>query len=237
MIELTTRLLALAIFSLLAHAQTTGLYYIAFLRPAAERRPLSPADTERIQSAHMANIRGMAERGVLVAAGPFGDTPTTISGIFVMNAASLDEARRIAGEDPTVLEHRNTVDVVGWRGPAGIGVEYVRLHKANPATPEDMGIQPFFMLHRGPKWDTAAQQAHETYIDGLRKGGKLGAAGAVESGGTVTAILIFNRMSDDEAKRLVDEDPAVKSLALRAEYHRWWSAAHVLPRGEHARGH
>jgi uncharacterized protein YciI len=229
MSKIAARLVSLAIFTLVARAQTTEPYYIVFLRPATDRKPVSQSDSERIQSAHMANIRGMAERGVLVAAGPFGDTPTTISGIFVMKAASLDEARRIAGEDPTVIEHRNTVDVVAWRGPAGIGAEYVRLHKANPAAPEDMGVQPFFMLYRGPKWDTTARKAHETYVDGLRREGKLGAAGNVDSGGEMLAIVIFNRMRDDEAKRLIEEDPAVKSGALRAEYHHWWSAAHVLP--------
>lgn len=229
MSKLTARLLSLAICSLLAGAQTTEPYYIVFLRPAADRKPISQADSERIQSAHMANIRAMAERGVLVAAGPFGDTPTTISGIFVMKAASLDEARRIAGEDPTVIEHRNTVDVVAWRGPARIGAEYRRLHQANPATPEDMGVQPFFMLYRGPEWDATARNAHENYIAGLQREGKLGAAGNVESGGEMLAIVIFNRMPDAEAKRLIDEDPAVKSGALRAEYHHWWSAAHVLP--------
>src|ERR1700680_4723751 len=103
------------------------LYYLVFLRPAADRKPIPKADLDRIQSAHMANIHSMAERGVLVAAGPFGDTPSTISGIFVFKTGSLDEARRIAAQDPTVVERRNVVDVFAWRGPKGIGDEYFRL--------------------------------------------------------------------------------------------------------------
>src|SRR5260221_14412364 len=89
----------------------TDLYHLVFLRPAPDRKPISKEEGERIQAAHMANIRSMAARGVLVAAGPFGDTPATISGVFVFKTGSLDEARRLAAEDPTVAEHRNTADV------------------------------------------------------------------------------------------------------------------------------
>jgi hypothetical protein len=41
--------------------------------------------------------------------------------------------------------------------------------------------------------------------------------------------VIFNRLPDDEARRLIDADPAVKAGLLRVDYHRWWCAAHVLP--------
>jgi len=153
MTRLSTRLICGTIFSLIACAQPTQPYYLVFLRPVSGRKPLAKDEGERIQSAHMANIRAMAVRGALVAAGPFDDTPATISGIFVIKSKSLEEARAIAAEDPTVFEHRNTVDVVEWRGPSGIGEEYVRLHQANPATPENMGVHPFCMLYRGTGWE------------------------------------------------------------------------------------
>src|SRR5579871_3030396 len=99
---------------------SSELYYVAFLRPDPARKPISKEESERIQSAHMANILGMAGRGVLVAAGPFDDSPPSILGVFVLKAASLDEAKRIASQDPTVTQHRNIIDVHAWRGPAGI---------------------------------------------------------------------------------------------------------------------
>ena len=184
---------------------------------------------ERILTAHMANIRSMAESGVLVAAGPFGDTPPTISGVFVFRTGSVEEARRIASADPTVVEHRNTVEVLAWRGPKGIGEEYVRLHKADPKTPEDMGIHPFFLLRRGNGAGAGALEAHEAYVAELRRHGKIGAAGLVEGDPEFAALAIFRRMPDAEARALMDADPAVKSGALRVESHRWWCAAHVLP--------
>ena len=113
---------------LLAQAPTpTDVYYLVFLRPSPTRKPMTQAELAPVSSAHMANIRSMADRGVLVSAGPFDDKPSTISGLFLFKVASLDEARRIAAEDPTVTANRNVVDAYAWRGPRGIGDEYRRL--------------------------------------------------------------------------------------------------------------
>jgi hypothetical protein len=44
------------------------------------RKSITKEEGERIQQAHMANIHKMAADGVLISAGPFDDTPRTISG-------------------------------------------------------------------------------------------------------------------------------------------------------------
>ncbi len=229
----------LAVFSL--HVQKTATpepstrYYVVFLRPDPSRKPLSKADGDRIQSAHMANIHKMAQDGVLVAAGPFDDTPTTISGIFVFKVGSLESAQAIAAQDPTVLEHRNTVDVHAWQGPPGISAEYFRLHKLNPSTPENMQAHPLCVLYRGIAWEEKLTTrdslliAHERYIDLLRDQGKLGAAGGIEAPDDLLGLVIFKSISLEEAQRLLSDDPAVQAGALRVEYHLWWSSDHVLP--------
>src|SRR5690349_15738323 len=142
MTPLLNRLLLTLAFALPLAAQPTDRYQLIFLRPSPERKALPKEQMDKIQADHMANIHAMAERGVLVAAGPFGDTPATISGVFVFKAASLEEARKIAAADPTVVAGRNVVEAYTWRGPEGIGKEYVQLHKADPKTPEDMGVHP-----------------------------------------------------------------------------------------------
>src|SRR3954470_16241322 len=88
-------------------ADANELYYLVFLRPAAERKALPPAEMERIQTAHMANIRSMAERGVLVAAGPFGDTPPTISGVFVF--VPRRSKKRAESRPPTPPSSRTAI--------------------------------------------------------------------------------------------------------------------------------
>jgi uncharacterized protein YciI len=214
---------------------STELYYVVFLRPAPDRTRLTQAEGDRIQAAHMANILAMAARGVMVAAGPFDAKPPAISGIFVFargaKVGSLDEARRIAAEDPTVVEHRNIVDVVPWLGPPGIGAEYARLHAERPDMPQDMGIQPFFLIYRaastaGPD---AALREHAAYLDQLHSTGVIGAAGPTEGRDDLLSIVVFNRIDEAVAARLMADDPAVKSGALRAEAHGWYCADHVLP--------
>ncbi|HUI42426.1 MAG TPA: YciI family protein [Terriglobia bacterium] len=218
-----------------ATPQPATPYYVVFLRPDPARKPLQQADGERIMAAHMANIHKMADDGVLAAAGPFDDTPVTISGIFVLKTGSLESAQAIAAQDPTVIEHRNTVDVHAWRGPAGIGAEYFRLHKLDPKTPQNMQVRPFCMLYRGSGWEEKAGtrdsllRAHERYLDQLREQGKLNAAGGIEAPDDLLGLVIFKPIALDEAQRLLGIDPAVQAGVLRVKYHHWWSADHVLP--------
>lgn len=58
-----------------ANTDASDLYYLVFLRPNPARTNLSKAEGDRIQAAHMANIHKMAEDGVLVAAGPWLESP------------------------------------------------------------------------------------------------------------------------------------------------------------------
>lgn len=216
-------------------AGSTEIYYLVFLRPDPARKPLTAGEGERIQAAHMANIHSMADLGVLLAAGPFDDQPATISGIFVFRTSSIEEAKRIAARDPTVLEHRNLADVHAWQGPKGIGEEYFRLHQEKPDTPEGMGVQPLFLIHHGSAWADHASQsselsAHANYLGQLRREGKLAMAGHTVGNDDLSGLVVFNRITDEEAQRLMAQDPAVKDNVLRAEFHRWWCAEHVLPR-------
>jgi len=235
----TARLVACLFAAFLGNAQTnpiSELYYVVFLRPDPARKPIEKNDLDRMQTEHMANIRRMAASGVLVAAGPFDEAKPQISGLFVFRsgpgAETLEGARRLAGQDPTVAGHRNLAEVYGWHGPRGIGEEYARLHKADPQTPEDMGIHPLWMLWRGPSWadNSPLLRAHEAYLEELRRQGKLAVSGGIDPNSDgLAALAVFQRIPEAESRALMEADPAVKAELLRAEYHGWWSAAHVLP--------
>ena len=228
--NLVRRLLLAAALALPLAAQPTELYQLVFLRPSPDRKPIAKEEAAKIQSAHMAHIRAMADSGALVAAGPFGDTPPTISGVFVFKG-SRDEVSRLASADPTVTAGRNTVEIYAWKGPKGVGEEYVKRHKADPKTPEDMGVHPFLILRRGPNWSRVGEfvPAHLEFIKKLRASGKIAASGPIEGESEVAAIFVFQRMPDDEARRLMADEPFVKNGVLTVEPHRWWCAAHVLP--------
>ena len=213
------------------NASEATRYFVAFLRPDPQRKPLTKEEGERIQASHMANIHKMAEDGVLVSAGPFDDTPLTISGIFIFKVESLELAKEIALKDPTVVEHRNRIDVHAWDGPAGIGEEYVRLHKLDPKTPENMQIHPFCMLMRAGGGDANGElrQAHVRYIQKLKSDGKLSAAGRVDGDDELAGLVVFRAIPLEQAKKLMDDDPSVKGGLYKVEYHQWWSSDHVLP--------
>jgi uncharacterized protein YciI len=125
--------------------------------------------------------------------------------------------------------------VHAWQGPPGIGVEYFRLHKLDPKTPENMQIHPLCMLYPGNAWEEQSRTrepmliAHEQYIDHLREQGKLGAAGKIEAPDNLLALVVFKPIPLENAQRLLQEDPAIQTGVIRTECHQWWSSDHVLP--------
>lgn len=228
--KLLIRLAIAAAMALPLAAQPAELYHVVFLRPSPDRKPIEKDEAQKIQAAHMAHIRSMADSGALVAAGPFGDTPVTISGVFIFKAPRA-EVSRLANADPTVTAGRNKVEVYAWNGPRGIGEEYVKRHKADPKTPEDMGIHPFLILRRGPNWSRVGEHvpAHLAFVKRLRESGKIAASGPIDGDSDLAAIFVFQRIPDEEARRLMAEEPFVKNGVVTIEPHRWWCAAHVLP--------
>jgi uncharacterized protein YciI len=211
------------------------MYYLVFLKPDPARPKLPDDEAKRIQAAHMANIQKMAKEGTLVAAGPFEDEPRTISGVFVIKAGNTEAATRIASEDPTVKAHRNTVEVHGWRAPAGIGAEYMKLHKADPSLPENMQIHPAMFLYRGRSWTgdggrrEGVLDAHGKYMQQQKAQGKIGAAGWINTGDDLVYVVVFKYIPMMEARMLMAGDAAVQARVLRIDEHQWWLADHVLP--------
>jgi uncharacterized protein YciI len=214
-----------------AGAPARELRYIVFLRPDPNRVPMSLEGRQHIMDLHMANIRKMADDGVLAASGPMDDTPRTISGIFVLNAPSLGEARRIAALDPTVAQGRNTADVHPWWGPAGIGAGYFKWKRENPQAKDGMATHALCLVMRGrPEAGSAPPDAqHAAYVESLRRAGALAAAGPVEGDPDLLGVVIFKTSSLEEARKAMAQDPAVLAGRITIDYHAWWTADRVLP--------
>ena len=224
------KMLAVVAAALSLQAQN-GPYYIAFLRPYPERKSISAGAERKLQNEHLANIRQMADDGDLVASGPCDDTPTTISGLFVLKVDSIHEAREIAVHDPFVLKRRDTVDVYAWNGPPGIGDAYKKIHDANPDEEDRLLPHPLGMFYKGSAWanNDPVLKAHASFIEQLRKDGRLGAAGDIDTPDDLYGLVIFKPMSVEDAQILLSRDPALRARVLRVEWHRWLSADHVLP--------
>lgn len=75
---------------------------------------------------HIAFMRSLTERGLLVLGGPFGDEDPRIAvGMAVVSAPDAGEAQRIAQEDQSVEQGLLRVAVRPWIVPMGSALDAV----------------------------------------------------------------------------------------------------------------
>ena len=90
-------------------------------------------------------------------------------------------------------------------------------------------LKPYFfvLLKKGPNRGqdsvTAAkiQKAHLENINRMAASGKLNVAGPFLDEGEMRGIFIFDSGNEDEVRKLVENDPAVKAGRLTYEIHPW----------------
>lgn len=199
----------------------------------AERTPR----TDSIQAGHLANIGRMAERGALVAAGPF-ENGGDLRGLFVFapDATGLDT---LLANDPAIASQRLECRLHPWIAPPGLGEEYQRraegIDRKGEGVPDSMVTFGWVMLRRGPRYDSNPTPAvkqllgrHRVYLDRLRASGQLVYAGDVEGTGELRGVLVLQGDSAQVA-RAVRDDPAVKARRFSAQILRWWTAWGTIP--------
>jgi ketosteroid isomerase-like protein/uncharacterized protein YciI len=90
-----------------------GVFYFAFLKKGPAWTPTATPETKAIQEGHMANIVALWQAGKMVVAGPVeGDSD--LRGIFVLKAASKEEAAQMAATDPAIKAGRLVAEIVPW---------------------------------------------------------------------------------------------------------------------------
>lgn len=99
-------------------------FELVLLRRPRDARHYDEGTLERIQTEHIAYHAALRERGLVVTNGPVVDqVDESLRGLTFYRTGSLDEARRLAEEDPAVRAGRLEVDVMRWYCPAGTMVE------------------------------------------------------------------------------------------------------------------
>lgn len=93
-------------------------YYFCMLERGDNRDTLSPEESAKIQAGHMAHLTKLGTDGKICLAGPFqgGDD---WRGIVVYKVPTMEEAQRLAQEDPAVIAGRLKVRIVPWWAAVG----------------------------------------------------------------------------------------------------------------------
>ena len=212
-----------------APGQPTASFFFVLLKRPANAPQISQEDGNKLQEAHMANIRKLHEEHKLVIAGPFMDDGA-LRGIFVMKADSLDQAKEWANSDPAIKAGRLSAEVHGpWMiRPQGI-------HETD--TPNTLEKYSLLLVHQGDKWDSKSPvpqdvvKQHLSYLMGLMQQGQLALAGPFHDDGELKGIFIYS-VPMDEAMKLEAEDPMVKNGFFKIEGHPWATAKGVLAAGQ-----
>jgi uncharacterized protein YciI len=90
---------------------------ICLLRRPPDAPELSEAELDELQERHVVYQAWLREQGKISVAGPFAEQPDESWRGLTMYTTSLEEARSLAGRDPSVLAGRLAVDVFTWWTP------------------------------------------------------------------------------------------------------------------------
>jgi uncharacterized protein YciI len=95
-------------------------YVLAFLK-SGPTRSQSEEEAQRLQRAHLDNIKRLAEDGKLVLAGPFLDDGD-VRGIYIFDVRTVEEARALTDTDPSIQAGRLVMELHPWYGSAALGL-------------------------------------------------------------------------------------------------------------------
>lgn len=91
---------------------------VLLVRPA-DAPAFDEAELARLQREHLAYLRDLGRRGLILANGPFAEqTDERLRGLTIY-AVAPDEARSLAEADPMVRAGRLAIEVVEWWTASG----------------------------------------------------------------------------------------------------------------------
>jgi uncharacterized protein len=93
-------------------------FELVFLRRPASAPDYPEAELDRIQREHLAYHARLRESGQVLTNGPVvGPPDPSLRGLTFYRTGSLEEARRLAEDDPAVRAGRLAVEIMTWYCP------------------------------------------------------------------------------------------------------------------------
>lgn len=94
--------------------------YVFVILKSGKNTITDKAKRDSIFRGHLANIRRLADNGDLVLAGPFGDNANNYRGLFIFNAKSTEEIKKMLETDPAVKSGLLDPELYPWYGSAAV---------------------------------------------------------------------------------------------------------------------
>lgn len=94
-------------------------YYFGVLMKGPKWTAEETPDRAKVQAGHLAHLQSMWKAGKLVLAGPLADDGDW-RGVLIYRTRTLEEAQRLAGDDPAVAAGRLVVTMHPWMIERGI---------------------------------------------------------------------------------------------------------------------
>ncbi len=203
-------------------------FHMAILKKGPQWDATKEADRMLILKQHLANVIELLNSGKAVIAGPLG-SENDLAGIFVLRAATAEEAKGMVDADPAVKAGLMVGEMHPWWSedifkkavmPLKMQTVYLGFLKRGPNRKEGDSQTPEVQ---------ALQKAHIDNINRLADTKKLVVAGPFGDNGDLRGIFVFRVGSLKEAQDLAATDPMIKIDRLRLELHPWNVPEGVIP--------
>ena len=98
------------------------MYVLCILKTGPKDAEITGEERKKIFAGHFANISRLADEGKLAVAGPFGKNDKAYRGLYIFNAATIEEAEKLVTLDPAVKAGVFVPDLTPWYGSAAMMV-------------------------------------------------------------------------------------------------------------------
>lgn len=108
------------------HADDLGMkmYVLAILK-TGNNKVSDKTTRDSLFAGHFANINRLVSLKKMIVAGPLEKNDKTYRGIFILDVSTLEEAKQLLDDDPTIKQNIFEVEYYTWYGSAALP-EYLK---------------------------------------------------------------------------------------------------------------